>query len=190
MGVGGEYHDREYIALNGGHAYRNNRCWITYQDGIFIPGAGKENWLVVYVTWYGAKAFAEYFGYDLPTEAEWEYASRAGRGYQYSTLDGTIDTLKANYNFSEGHPVAVGNYPPNSFGLCNMSGNVWEWCNDFYGEYSEKEETNPRGALAGYPHILRGGAWNFSENLCSSSYRYSYWPEYSDNSIGFRVVRR
>lgn len=181
---------RDYLFLNGGSRFPRNRCWITFRDGVFSADPGKENWPVVFVTWYGAKAFALHYDLDLPTEAEWEYACRGGRQYLFGTIDGTIDSSKANYQFIQGNAIDVGSYPANPFGLYDLSGNVWEWCNDWYGMYPLERVTNPKGVLIGYPKVLRGGAWNHGKNLCTASYRYSFWPDYSDNSIGFRVVRR
>ena len=113
--------------------------------GVFFAVSGKEIWPVVYVTWYGAKAFALYYGMDLPTEAEWECACRGGKQYPYGTDDGTINDSKANYNENIGHPVAVGSYPSNPYGLYDMSGNVGEWCHDSPGSYSSESVTNPCG---------------------------------------------
>ncbi len=193
-GAKGEYRGRDYIFLNGGYVYPRNRCWILYQNGVFTADPAKKNCPVVYVTWYGAKAFAGHYGLDLPTEAEWEYACRAGRQYLYGTSDGTLDPSLANYQFNQGSVIDVGSFPANPFGLYDLCGNVWEWCNDWYDWYSlyptEHPATDPKGPQSGYPKVLRGGSWNHSENLCTASFRYSYWPDYSDNSMGFRVVRR
>ena len=94
-------------------------------------------WPATFVKWYGAHAFAAYYGVSLPTEAQWEYAAQGGQDLSYPTDDGTIDATKANYNEQNNHPdrghvVAVKSYPPNPYGLYDMAGNVWEWCADWY----------------------------------------------------------
>jgi formylglycine-generating enzyme required for sulfatase activity len=144
------------------------------------------------VTWYGAKSFALFYGLDLPTEAEWEYASRSGRQYKYGTDDGTISGEKANYRGTAylGRPVEVGSYPPNPFGLFDLSGNVWEWCHDFYTVYPEGNVTNPTGAEEGTQRVKRGGCWIQNEFSCRSAYRGSHIPNGRDLDLGFRVVRR
>jgi formylglycine-generating enzyme required for sulfatase activity len=142
------------------------------------------------VNWYGSKAFSEYYGWDLAREAEWEYACRGGKQYMYGTDDGSKD--KANYwNNGPNHPVNVKSNPKNPFGLYDMSGNVWEWCSDWYGSYSASPTTNPTGAQTGSKRVLRGGGWNSSSGSdCRSAVRYIgdlYGRSYG---VGFRVVRR
>ena len=133
-GKTGWYSNQDFINLSESLSFLpNNECWIVYDNGTFSAESGYENWPVVWVTWYGAKAFALYYGYDLPTEAEWEYAAQGGKQYKYGTDDGTINASKVNYRETEiKHPIDVGIYPPNPFGLYDMTGNVWEWCNDWY----------------------------------------------------------
>lgn len=103
-----------------------------------LPGVEEVAlWPVTFIKWYGAHAFAEFYGVSLPTEAQWEYASQGGMGYDFGTDDGTIDATKANYNEDNAHPdsghvVVVKSYPPNPFGIYDLAGNVWEWCADWY----------------------------------------------------------
>jgi formylglycine-generating enzyme required for sulfatase activity len=101
------------------------KCWITYDGKAFSVASGYEKLPVIAVTWYGSKAFARYYGLDLPTESEWEYASRGGRQYTYGTDDGTLSGTKANY-FTAGpnRPVDTGSYPANPYGLYDLCGNV------------------------------------------------------------------
>lgn len=192
-GKKGSFSGQDYIYLSDTHHDVINRCWITYSNNVFSVITGKEKWPVVSVTWYGSKVFALFYGLDLPTEAEWEYACRGGKQYEYGTYDGTIGSTKANYFWGDGyigHPLNVKSYPKNPFGLYDMSGNVWEWCADWYGSYSSGSVTNPVGALSGSYHVLRGGSWSFSGYYCRSANRSSYSPpdgRYTD--IGFRVVR-
>jgi len=138
-------------------------------------------------------------GYRLPTEAEWEYACRAGTKTAYFFGDnpaklGDFGWYDKN---SGGHPRPVGLKQPNPFGLFDMVGNVWEWCNDFYkvDYYAESAKENPKGPEKGENKVLRGGAWRFSAENCRSGYRYNESPGYSDvcfgyDIYGFRCVRK
>ncbi len=104
-------------------------------------------WPATFIKWHGAKSFAEYYGCDLPTEAQWEYAAKGGSDFEFSTSDGSVDASKANYNEDNlhpdtGHAEPVKSYSPNPFGLYDMAGNVWEWCRDWYdaGFYSDRPD--------------------------------------------------
>ncbi len=190
-GATGAYANMEYIYIAGMYPpYLDSRCWISYNGNMFRVEPGHENWPVVWVTWYGSKAFALYYGLNLPTEAEWEYACRGGRQYMYGTDDGTISTMKANY-WGNGiqHPVTVGNYSANPYGLYDMSGNVWEWCHDWYGAYASGSAENPSGALTGSSRMQRGGGWGDSADLCRAALRWSSGPADRSRSRGFRIVR-
>lgn len=194
-GKTGDYNGQEYIDLFGLDEsvwdFPENECWIRYTGNTFVVESGYEKWPVVWVTWYGAKAFAEYYGLELPREAEWEYAARGGKHYKYGTDDGTISTSKANYwNTGIKHPVDVGSYPSNPFGLKDMSGNVWEWCNDCYDDYSSDSVTDPMGPQTGATRVFRGGSWINAFNDHRSARRVNYWPGSRYPYIGFRVVRR
>jgi len=137
-------------------------------------------------------------GYRLPTEAEWEYACRAGTKTTYFFGD-EPSKLKDYAWFdknSGGKPRPAGQKPPNPWGLYDMHGNVWEWCNDFYkvDYYQESPEENPRGPSSGDTKVVRGGAWKFSDESCRSGYRYNEAPGYVDvcfgyDIYGFRCVR-
>lgn len=191
--VKGSYTGQYYLFMSDTYetTYPGNRCWITFADNVYSVVAGHENWPVVDVTWYGAKAFAEYYGCDLPREAEWEYACRGGNQYLYGTDDGTIGASKANYyNNGPNHPVDVKSYPKNPFGLYDMSGNVWEWCSDLYGNYSSTSVTDPTGATIGTNRIVRGGNWDYNESSGRSADRDYYSPGYRYYFFGFRVVHR
>ena len=138
-------------------------------------------------------------GYRLPTEAEWEYACRSGSSAQYYYGD-NADELKSFAWFegnsdSKTHPT--GQRKPNAFGLYDMSGNVWEWCNDFYATkyYRESPAENPRGPNQGEKRVLRGGAWSSSAGNCTSWVRNCDEAGLTDvcltmDSNGFRCVRR
>lgn len=137
-------------------------------------------------------------GYRLPTEAEWEYACRAGTRTAY--FFGNDAAKLGDYAWfdknSGGHPQAVGQKQPNPWGLYDMCGNVWQWCSDFYlvDYYQESPRENPRGPREGENKVVRGGAWKFSGENCRSGYRYNEAPGYVDvcfgyDIYGFRCVR-
>jgi formylglycine-generating enzyme required for sulfatase activity len=129
-------------------------------------------------------------GYRLPTEAEWEYACRAGTTTAYSFGD-EITPKDANYNYILHKPVAVGSYKPNAFGLYDMHGNVWEWCEDWYGDYPAGAVTDPKGAATGEDHVLRGGSFYDRESFARSSIRYNLSSTIRDYnlSMGFRLAK-
>jgi formylglycine-generating enzyme required for sulfatase activity len=138
-------------------------------------------------------------GYRLPTEAEWEYACRAGTTTPFSTGN-NITTSQANYygnypynNNAEGtyreKTTPMGSFQPNAWGLYDMHGNVWEWCWDWYGDYAVGAQTDPRGAASGTFRVLRGGGWYDPAGFVRSAARGCEFPFLGGNSFGFRVVR-
>ena len=128
-------------------------------------------------------------GYRLPTEAEWEYACRAKTTTKYSYGD-IITKSDANYGGAAGATIKqVGSYKPNNFGLYDMHGNVWEWCNDWYGRYSSDAEINPVGPLSGTTRVLRGGSFNDSDAYFRSSYRIYVDPAHRPFDSGLRLAR-
>jgi formylglycine-generating enzyme required for sulfatase activity len=125
-------------------------------------------------------------GYRLPTEAEWEYACRAGTNTAYNTGI-TITQSQANYNSSS--TMAVDSFVPNYWGLYNMHGNVWEWCWDWYNN-SIEAGPDPDGPDTGTYRIIRGGSWlNQERRFMRSANRDFYLPAYGDYHLGFRLVR-
>ena len=141
-------------------------------------------------------------GYRLPTEAEYEYALRAGTTTAYFFGDSPADLpryawFKAN---STRGPHPVGKKPANAWGLCDMVGNVWQWCNDYYQEdyYKQSPDRDPRGPARGEARVVRGGCWNSKPDDLRSAYRNYETPAYTDicfakdihGQVGFRCVRR
>jgi formylglycine-generating enzyme required for sulfatase activity len=175
---------------------------LTYTNSQWIPVAGYENAPVNNVTWYGSTEYATYVGGTLPTEAQWEYACRAGTTTPFNTGN-FLTNLQANYNWAypynggtntvttyPGKSQSVGTYPANAYGLYDMHGNVDEWCSDWYGTYPTTAQTNPTGAgtNTGSGRVVRGGSWIDYVSGCRSAGRSSNYPNSSYGNVGFRVV--
>lgn len=151
---------------------------------------------MIYVTWFGAKAYADWVGGSLPTEAQWEYACRAGTTTAYSFGDdaaglGDYAWYLENSVSIKG-PSPVGTKKPNPWALYDMHGNVWEWCSDWYGSdyYSEPSAsgTDPTGLASGSHRVLRGGGWDYNARFCRSAHRDAANPVTAYVYYGFRVV--
>lgn len=164
------------------------------------PVTGCENNPVVNVTWLGATEFATYVGGTLPTEAQWEYACRGGSTTPFNTGD-CLSNTQSIYNWNSPYSTctnststiprktqAVGSYAANAYGLCDMHGNVMEWCSDWYGAYPETPQTNPTGPTGGY-RVVRGGGYASTGQNCRSAYRFAMYPTNNYSELGFRVVR-
>lgn len=128
--------------------------------------------------------------FRLPTEADWEYAARGGNrsnGYKYAG-DSNLDRV-AWYDLNSVNSSSdVGQKVPNELGLYDMSGNVWEWCQDLYGNYSDDSQTNPTGPSSGTDRVYRGGGWYSVAGYCRVSCRSAIGPEKSDNRLGLRLA--
>lgn len=148
------------------------------------------------VSWNDCQEFIEKLNYltgqnfRLPTEAEWEFACRGGNnslGYEYSGSD-YIDDVAWSWDNSGEKTHLVATKLPNELGIYDMSGNVWEWCSDWYGDYSSGAQTNPKGPNDGVSRVGRGGCWYYDELSCRSSYRFLGDPTTCAAGLGLRLA--
>lgn len=186
-----------------GHSeHIDNKSWVSFNASteVFeILDESKSDWPINWVKWFGAYAFAQYYEVDLPTEAQWEYAARGGQQFEYPTDDGSLDATKANYNGDTpgvhnetGHSVAVGSHTANPFGLYDMGGNVWEWCEDYYdADFYSSGTTDPVNTIAGTDakRVRRGGAWNYHRTTLLTYARESDPANRGNNHFGFRIAK-
>jgi formylglycine-generating enzyme len=138
--------------------------------------------------------------YRLPTEAQWEYAARAGTSTPFYTGN-CLSTDQANYNGEYPFPgcpkgkfkekmVRVGSFAANAWGLYDMHGNVFEWCQDWYGNYPSEQITDPAGPSSGPGRVIRGGYWSSRARYCRSAYRDTITPDGKRDIVGFRLIRQ
>ena len=128
--------------------------------------------------------------YRLPTEAEWEYAARAGRStrFCFGYSDSGLSSYAWHDGNSGGKTHAVGQKQPNAWGLYDMHGNVWEWCADWYGDYPSGSVTDPEGPSSGSGRVFRGGSWGLNAQYCRSAFRGWHVPDIRNRALGFRLV--
>ncbi len=164
----------------------------SYFQGASYPDAGNRP--VEQVSWNTIQGYLSATGMRLPSEAEWEYACRAGTTTAFnngSSDDATVGTIAWYASNSGSQAHIVGGKAANALGLHDMAGNVWEWVNDWYdgSYYSVSPSTNPLGPVPGTNHVVRGGSWFDNTNYERSSYRYYLTPDVTGYNLGFRVAR-
>lgn len=211
---------KDFVAATGyrTEAEKGGGCWTTGSGSGWAqkPGTSWKKPGVIQtedalpalcVTWNDARAFAQWLSqkerhtYRLPTEAEWEYAGRAGISTPFST-GRCLSTEEANYaktghhyqrcvtvfRNKRGRPVTAGVLAPNPWKLHNMHGNVSEWCQDWYGPYPSGQATNPKGPKSGSERVMRGGHWQADATGCRSAKRRRFPPNFASDVVGFRLV--
>jgi len=212
MGEGAEAHQ---VTIS--QSFRVGRCEVTrrqfgrFLDDIAFPREGEarerppaDDVPMVNVSWSEAKAFCRWLTleeftagrlpegceYRLPTEAEWEYACRAGSaaGWCFGDDPKLLDGHAWHSGNSDNAPHPVGRKKANPWGVHDMHGNVWEWCEDWYGQYAKGSQTHPHGPEKGDYRVLRGGAWDSLPDFTRSAYRGYYDPGVCAANLGFRVV--
>ena len=159
----------------------SNPSWF---QGTYYPNAANRP--VEQVSWNTIQSFNSATGLRLPTEAEWEFACRAGTT---TARYGVLNDIAWNSLNTAPTTNAVATKLPNALGIYDMLGNVCEWCQDFYGPYSSESVTNPTGPATGSTRALRGGAWRGNPSFCRASQRGAYGTDVADLAFGFRVVR-
>jgi len=194
------------------HAFLLGRHEVTQQEWRTVTGESPSHFTdcgpgcpVENVNYFEITAFLKTLNdgdrrlrYRLPTEAEWEYACRAGTTTPFAT-GANLTTDQANYNgtfpypgFPPGlyreHPTPAGTFPPNAWGVADMHGNVWEWTSDWYGPYNPGPATDPRGPASGDKKVIRGGSWYFDAASARCALRYTHSPQDRGFSLGFRVA--
>ncbi len=205
-----------YQLGGAGHLIGELRSGLNYNGVLFGVDAGKDYHPAVYMTWYGATLYCNYLstvngrtpcynettfacdftvdGFRLPTEAEWEYASRGGEHnpyFQYPWGSDSITTSDANYwDSGFGATVTVGSYYANGYGLYDMAGNVYEWCHDWgdLNYYANSPPTNPVGPSSGSGRIIRGGGWGEAAIRLRCAFRINSTPIGHRGTLGFRAV--
>ncbi|MDR0941728.1 MAG: formylglycine-generating enzyme family protein [Bacteroidales bacterium] len=156
-----------------------------------------DNLPVEQVSWEDAMEFIRSLNFHtnkefrLPTEAEWEYAARGGdrsNGTEYSGAYSNPDNAGWYSGNSDRKTHPVGTKRPNELGIYDMTGNVWEWCSDWFNGYSSSSQTNPKGVSSGYYRVIRGGSWSNDASDCRVAIRHYSAPGYRSGGVGFRLV--
>lgn len=170
--------------------------WRAVMENVKSTTSKNANYPMFNVTWNQVQVFIERLNkktgrhYRLPTEAEWEYAARGGKKAVATNYSGddSLEMVGWYADNSNRHPHTVGSLKPNALGIYDMTGNVWEYCSDFYAPYEGNDLRNPHGPRKGDYHVIRGGSWNSLDNYCRVTFR-------QDNSLisvtpdmGFRLV--
>lgn len=186
-----------FLEVMGGEKDGNNNDMIRLRDSRIKRTGGKVNiesgyarHPVVGVTWYGALAYAKWIGKRLPSEAEWEIA--AAGGVEEAIYPTGMNIERSQANFFSSDTTAVMSYFPNNYGIYDMAGNVYEWCQDWYDyhyyDMSVQEPNNPKGPLQGVYRVLRGGCWKSLKEDLRCAHRHRNNPGVMNGTYGFRCV--
>jgi formylglycine-generating enzyme len=179
------------------------KSYIRFEKNVFVVEPEKENYPVRGVTWYGANVMAHFYGWRLPTEAEWERTAKGSGSpkiWPWGNTDPTCEHLNCYLrdHHCVGDVIEVGTHElgRSKDGCFDLAGNLAEWCSDYYGNYSETHQNNPTGPATGEYRVVRGGSWCHDPEFCSTVWRDMVEPEYNYSSsyqistyIGFRLVR-
>lgn len=184
-----------YVWRQKGWSKKDNVNWKCDVNGKELA-VSNYNHPVIHVSWNDAKSYCEWLSkttgktYRLPTEAEWEYAAGGGSQSQNFKFSGSnsIDEVAWYKSNSDNSVHPVGTKKSNELGIYDMTGNVWEWCSDWYGRYQSEAQTDPLGPSFGKDYILRGGSWCNAEDCGRKSNRNGNNPDYRGSRAGFRVV--
>jgi formylglycine-generating enzyme required for sulfatase activity len=207
MGVTSEQGSDAYSDEKPAHqvtlsSFSIGRYEVTQEEWQAVMGSNPSNFKgsrkpVEQVSWNDCKSFISKLNsitgknFRMPTEAEWEFASRGGiksQGYKYSGSN-NLNSVAWYYDNSGNATHVVGQKSPNELGIYDMSGNVWEWCSDWYGNYSSSSQTNPTGSYSGSLRVLRGGSWYCSAGNCRVLDRSNSTPDYRNGRLGFRLAQ-
>ncbi|MHB9055544.1 MAG: SUMF1/EgtB/PvdO family nonheme iron enzyme [Paludibacteraceae bacterium] len=177
----------------GKQIFKEDSWGIVNNNGLWKAATGFDQYPAVKITWYGANAYCKWAGGRLPTEAEWEYAAKGGinkNAYTYSGSS-TANNVAWYYNNSGNQNKQVGTKTANSLGIYDMSGNVYQWCTDWFGRYANMltSVVDPAGPAEGVSKVIRGGYRSLGTADLHLTHRESLSPEESYNFVGFRLVK-
>jgi len=178
-------------------------------DDLSMPSLEEiKKWPVNHIRYYGAEGFATFYGFDLPTKAQWRYAGQGGQDFEYGTSDGTLSTDVAWYNPTspatiwKGHAQPVMSMQPNPYGVHDLSGSIWEWCKDWYDGYTVfgggpkldedffiDDSITYDESVGFYLKCILGGSFNFNPITLKNSHNHAAMPYSGNDHFGFRVVR-
>jgi formylglycine-generating enzyme required for sulfatase activity len=180
---------KEWIELSG--SYKKERCRISKKRGNYVVELGYEDYPVIYVSWFGSKAYADWCGKRLPNEVEWEKAARGTDGRKYPWGDEFDTNLCNSIESGIKHTTPVTAYPEGKgpYGCFDMAGNVWEWCFDWFDENNDKTGNRLKGPETGTNRVVRGGSWVDDAYLCRASFRNVSQPSDRWNDCGLRLAR-